>query len=61
MADLPGTNIAKYFQSVNKWVHDAISSGGSVLIHCFSGVSRSATLAIAYLMEYHKLTVDNAN
>nr|CUU97454.1 hypothetical transcript [Hymenolepis microstoma] len=35
-------------------------SGGRVLIHCFAGISRSPTLAIAYLMHNQRITFDEA-
>ncbi|CAG9467856.1 unnamed protein product [Pedinophyceae sp. YPF-701] len=35
---------------VLSFVDDAIASGGRVLLHCSQGVSRSAALAIAYIM-----------
>ena len=36
-------------------------SGGKVLIHCRAGISRSATICIAYLMYAGQLTVDEAH
>lgn len=33
---------------------------GRILVHCAVGVSRSATLVLAYLMIYHRLTLVEA-
>ena len=33
---------------------------GKVFVHCFQGISRSATLVIVYLMMYRKFTVEQA-
>jgi protein-tyrosine phosphatase len=30
---------------------EALMSGGTVLVHCFAGISRSASCIIAYLMQ----------
>jgi len=43
--DSEDANISQYFNKTNKFI-----SNGIVLIHCNKGISRSATIIIAYLM-----------
>ena len=40
--------------------HKSDDSPGNVLVHCLKGVSRSATVVIAYLMRSHSLSLDRA-
>ena len=42
--------ISLRFTESNAFIQDAIDQGGKVYIHCMSGISRSVTLAMAYLV-----------
>eukprot|EP00486_Rosalina_sp_Unknown_P004496 CAMPEP_0201576938 /NCGR_PEP_ID=MMETSP0190_2-20130828/23071_1 /ASSEMBLY_ACC=CAM_ASM_000263 /TAXON_ID=37353 /ORGANISM="Rosalina sp." /LENGTH=234 /DNA_ID=CAMNT_0048008421 /DNA_START=48 /DNA_END=752 /DNA_ORIENTATION=+ len=58
-------DIARYFQSVNEFINNALNINGDnnnnkVLIHCFAGISRSATITIAYLMSQKKMKYEKA-
>eukprot|EP01119_Soliformovum_irregulare_P006185 TRINITY_DN17989_c0_g1_i1.p1 TRINITY_DN17989_c0_g1~~TRINITY_DN17989_c0_g1_i1.p1 ORF type:complete len:245 (+),score=49.78 TRINITY_DN17989_c0_g1_i1:3-737(+) len=48
--DLPTSNLMKHFDPATRFIADAHREGGSVLIHCAAGISRSSTITIAYLM-----------
>ena len=52
LEDTETTNIFKYFQDSIKFIENS----NKVFVHCFAGVSRSATLVIAYFMWKNKMT-----
>lgn len=52
LKDHSDEDIAKHFETAVRFLRDAVRAGRSVLVHCRFGVSRSATIVIAYLMRY---------
>ncbi|XP_037551544.1 dual specificity protein phosphatase 16 [Nematolebias whitei] len=42
------------------FIETAKASNGRVLVHCLAGISRSATIAIAYIMKRMELSLDDA-
>jgi atypical dual specificity phosphatase len=60
LRDIANQDILKYLDTCVDFMHEAISLGGKVLVHCSYGVSRSASVIIAYLIKYKKLTYNEA-
>jgi len=58
--DSPKTDLRKYFHRVSDLIKLVQKQGGKTLIHCYAGISRSATLCIAYLMKHKHKTLDQA-
>lgn len=48
------------FDETHQWISEALAGGGVVLVHCFAGISRSASVVIAYVMKEMKLDYSTA-
>ncbi|XP_058044450.1 dual specificity protein phosphatase 13-like isoform X2 [Ahaetulla prasina] len=54
-------DISVFFHKAADFIHKALNSvGGKVFVHCAMGLSRSATLVLAYLIIHENLTLVEA-
>ena len=53
-------DIGQHFEDAIAFIDGAIQKGGSVLVHCAAGISRSGAITCAYLMWKNKWTFDKA-
>ncbi|XP_048820394.1 dual specificity protein phosphatase 18 [Lagopus muta] len=61
VADIPTARISACFNSVADLIRSVGERGGRTLVHCAAGVSRSATVCIAYLMKHHAMSLASAH
>ncbi|XP_076464214.1 dual specificity protein phosphatase 10-like [Babylonia areolata] len=59
-SDSAQQNLKQYFEEAIEFIDDARQKGANVLIHCHAGVSRSATITIAYLLKHTRLAMGDA-
>ncbi|KAI9910815.1 hypothetical protein PsorP6_010485 [Peronosclerospora sorghi] len=60
VVDQSGVQISDVFDQACDFIHTALAAGGHVLVHCFLGRSRSATIVLAYLISRHNVPLDRA-
>ncbi|XP_053207119.1 dual specificity protein phosphatase 3-like [Panonychus citri] len=60
LLDIESTKISIHFGETAEFIDRALLTGGRVLIHCYMGLSRSSTIALAYLMIKKGMTAEEA-
>ncbi|KAJ7545613.1 hypothetical protein O6H91_08G003800 [Diphasiastrum complanatum] len=58
--DTDDEHISAYFEDACSFIANAERLDGKVLVHCFEGISRSATIVLAYLMMHKGQTLFEA-
>lgn len=59
LSDQPKEDLLSHFDETDTFIKEGLSKG-AVLVHCYFGVSRSATVVIAYFMKKYQLTYHEA-
>ena len=54
------TDIAEIFDESISFIEKTRENGGKIFVHCQAGVSRSASVCVAFLMKKYNLTVTQA-
>lgn len=58
--DIAGFKLYKFFEAAAEFIENALQSKGKVLVHCQQGLSRSATLVLAFLVTNRHVTLEEA-
>ena len=51
LRDVEDEDIERFFEESKRFIDGAAAAGGSTLVHCHEGKSRSVTLVLAYMMQ----------
>eukprot|EP01120_Amphizonella_sp_Union-15-10_P010402 TRINITY_DN414_c0_g1_i1.p1 TRINITY_DN414_c0_g1~~TRINITY_DN414_c0_g1_i1.p1 ORF type:complete len:169 (+),score=17.97 TRINITY_DN414_c0_g1_i1:68-574(+) len=60
LVDKPDFNISEFFNEASEFIETARKQGKKILVHCTGGVSRSPTIALAYLVISRNLSLKDA-
>ena len=58
--DVESAHILPYLLGATTFIHQQLGRHHSVLVHCMAGVSRSATVVLAYLIQYQHMSLNDA-
>ncbi|KAJ8691134.1 hypothetical protein PTI98_010731 [Pleurotus ostreatus] len=53
-------NLIRLFPAAKKFIDDAISRNGRVLVHCNGGISLSPAFVVMFVMQYYNMSWEDA-
>lgn len=60
LEDNTKSKIMVFLPKLVDFIHEGLANNEGVLVHCYAGMSRSASVVIAYLMKYEKMNFSYA-
>lgn len=61
VVDRQTESLSKYFDVLADKINDVAKRNSASLVHCVAGISRSATIVLAYLMKYLRMNLKDAH
>ncbi|KAL9988494.1 hypothetical protein ACROYT_G002948 [Oculina patagonica] len=58
--DEPEADLLSFFDECSEFITSGLKDEQNVIVHCLAGVSRSATVVLAYLMNSNQMSLDDA-
>lgn len=53
-------NLFKFLPKVTSYIHSALNNNKNILVHCYAGKQRSASVIVAYLIRYLNISLEKA-
>jgi len=60
IVDKPHIDVLEYLEISADYIHSALKKGGNVMVSCWQGASRSATMVLAFLVKYEHFDLATA-
>ena len=53
-------NLSNFLPKITKYIHSCLNNNKNILVHCYAGKQRSASVIVAYLIRYLNISLEKA-